>query len=225
MTIQMNPNEKINSFELEEEIANDVYLLKANNLAQFNKLTSIFKKLFPYIKAIRVVPVFYGENEAEPETDQPDAYRLEFDSENKHRPELFRQLSEGTRDIFLLLLTVFLRQNKPILAIEEIENGIHPSLYRKVLNLLTETCKDIKLLVTTHSPSIVRNFDNRSFSSFYIGIPNIQGNARFATFKESARSEIRNEASENETSAGEMIFDMMSGTKSDIKKLEGWFDA
>ncbi|MDR2569263.1 MAG: ATP-binding protein [Oscillospiraceae bacterium] len=224
MTHQMTPNEKINSFEYEEAIADEVHILKEIMPAQYNRFRSVFKRLFPYIKDFRIVSIFYGEGDNSLISDRPDAYRLEFDTIGKHRPETFRHLSEGTRDIFLLLLTIFLKPNKPFLAIEEIENGIHPSLYRKVLNLLADMCKNTRLLITTHSPSIVRNFDNSSFSTFYVGIPNNEGNARFATFKDAASNEISNEASENGTSAGEIIFDMMLGTKSDIKRLKEWLD-
>jgi predicted ATPase len=224
MTIHMRPNEKINAVEFEEDIASEAYKLNENHPDRFVKFRNVFVKLFPYIKTFRIVEVHYGEGDNEPIPDRPDAYRLEFDSVGKQRPELFRHLSEGTRDIFLLLLTIFIKQNKPFLAIEEIENGIHPSLYRKVLNLLADTCKDVKILVTTHSPSVVRNFDDRSFSAYYIGVPNDKGSAGFATFKDAASSEIRSKTTENGTSAGELIFDMMSGTKDDIRRLKGWLD-
>lgn len=149
-------------------------------------------------------------------------YRLEFTTAGKRRPELYSDLSTGTQDIFLVLFEIFTKKKNPLVVIEEIENGIHPSLYRKVLKAISKVCNGKRALVTTHSPSVARHFDERSFSSFYVGVPDRDGRATFAALDDTKKEIIEKKASTYGISIGELIIDMLSDTEDSIKELKGW---
>ena len=170
-------------------------------------------------------PIGYESNELEIDFEspeyRPEDYRIEFNSYGKLIPELFTDLSTGTQDIFLVFLEIFDKYRKPILVIEEIENGIHPSLYQNVLSALYKECDEKRALITTHSPAVARHFTS-SFASFYIGIPNRNGFASFAALDEYKKDEIARTAKLHSVSMGELIIDMLSESDRSSEKLKGW---
>jgi hypothetical protein len=64
------------------------------------------------------------------------------------------QLSDGT--IITLSLVTYLFTNKyPVIAIEELENSIHPKLLQKVIRLIKNNFSDVQIIITTHSPILL----------------------------------------------------------------------
>jgi hypothetical protein len=149
-------------------------------------------------------------------------YRLEFNSTGKSREEFFSDLSTGTQDIFVTLLELYAKIGNPLLAIEELENGVHPSLYRKVLAIIERVCSEKRVLVTTHSPVVARHFSKRSFESLYVGLPSWDGFAEFRALNGDKKSEIIEKAKLHSKSIGELIIDMLSESKASIDELKGW---
>lgn len=68
--------------------------------------------------------------------------------------ELTDQLSDGTL-IVLNLITYFFSRKYPIIAIEEIENSIHPKLIKELISLIKNDFSNIQVVVTTHSPTLL----------------------------------------------------------------------
>jgi len=64
------------------------------------------------------------------------------------------QLSDGTL-IVLNILTCLVSNKYPVLAIEELENCIHPKLLRKLIELINREFSHIQLIITTHSPVLI----------------------------------------------------------------------
>jgi hypothetical protein len=204
--------------ERDEDIA---VLYEEKEDGRFERFKSIFLRLFPDIIDFRFVPQFYGFGRDHDAKEEPDAYRLEFDLKGK-ATELFYHLSSGTRNVFLLLMTMFIKKGIPLIAIEELENGIHMSLYRDVLNVLVDLCIDSKIIITTHSFAITRHFDRDFYTSFYVGEPNDNGYATFLPLKNSMESIIREKAKEYTISIGELVFDMLTNTNETTQELKGW---
>lgn len=85
------------------------------------------------------------------------------------------QLSDGT--LAVLNLLVYLLTNKyPIIAIEELENSVHPKLLRKIINLIKFSFTDNQFLITTHSPVMLNmvKAENIYIMSDYGGKVNIE---------------------------------------------------
>lgn len=64
------------------------------------------------------------------------------------------QLSDGTL-IVLNILTCLVSNKFPVLAIEELENCIHPKLLRKLIEIINREFSHIQLIITTHSPVLI----------------------------------------------------------------------
>lgn len=69
-------------------------------------------------------------------------------------PHTLDQLSDGS--LIVLNLVTYLFSNKyPIIAIEELENSIHPQLLRKLIYLIKNSFPDTQAILTTHSPVLI----------------------------------------------------------------------
>lgn len=64
------------------------------------------------------------------------------------------ELSDGTL-IALNIVTYLMSNRYPIIAIEELENSIHPKLLKKIINLIKNDFSDIQVILTTHSPVLL----------------------------------------------------------------------
>jgi predicted ATPase len=64
------------------------------------------------------------------------------------------QLSDGTL-IVLNILTYLVSNKYPVLAIEELENCIHPKLLKKLIEIINREFSSTQIVITTHSPVIL----------------------------------------------------------------------
>ncbi|MBR1721472.1 MAG: AAA family ATPase [Treponema sp.] len=68
-------------------------------------------------------------------------------------------ISDGTLR-FLLLETVFLNPNKgAFIAIDEPERGLHPDMIRSVAEMIKSAAQNSQLIIATHSPHLLNQFD------------------------------------------------------------------
>lgn len=76
------------------------------------------------------------------------------------------QLSDGTLTV-LNILTCLVSNVYPVLAIEELENCIHPKLLKKLIEIIRREFSDVQLIITTHSPVLINmvNLENVSYIS------------------------------------------------------------
>jgi len=73
-------------------------------------------------------------------------------------------MSDGTINITALIIALYFEE-KPVIAIEEPEKGIHPHLISKVVDMMKDVSErfEKQIIVTTHNPEMVK----------YAGIENI----------------------------------------------------
>ncbi len=79
-----------------------------------------------------------------------------------HQDLLAHLLSDGTVNITAIVMSLFFQEHK-VVVIEEPERGIHPSLIQRLISLMKEASEKIQIIITTHSPEIVK----------YAGIENL----------------------------------------------------
>jgi len=65
-----------------------------------------------------------------------------------------QQLSDGTL-IALSIITYLFTKKFPIIAIEELENSLHPKLLKKLIFLLKNDFSETQIIITTHSPILL----------------------------------------------------------------------
>lgn len=68
-------------------------------------------------------------------------------------------ISDGTLH-FLLLEAIFLNPNRgTLLAVDEPERGLHPDMIRSVAEMLKSAAKESQLIIATHSPHLLNQFE------------------------------------------------------------------
>lgn len=73
------------------------------------------------------------------------------------------QMSDGTLMV-LNIITYLISNEYPILAIEELENSIHPKLLKKMVELIKNTFSDKQIIITTHSPVLLNMVEIKDVS-------------------------------------------------------------
>ncbi|AZE04212.1 AAA family ATPase [Pseudomonas chlororaphis] len=73
-----------------------------------------------------------------------------------------RGMSDGTLRFLAILTALLTRPKSSLLVIEEVDNGLHPSRARLLLDMLREvgTQRSVDILVTTHNPALLDAMGN-----------------------------------------------------------------
>lgn len=209
-----------------ENLPRAIFHLKEDprTIGKYDLLINSYRQLFPQIDEVEVMrATLKGEIKHNIPEDLPlrltnELYALFVTDKNLNQPINFENMSDGAKRILLLLTCVILADHNKIslVAIEEPENCIHPSLLQHLLETidqLTETCR---ILVTSHSPYLIQYLDP---SNIYVGVPSDNGVARFVTFRSSSKKALEKDAAEARESMGDYIFDLMSGSEDDVNEL------
>ena len=69
-------------------------------------------------------------------------------------------LSEGTKLILLFLTIVFQERTPDIVLLEDVDRGLHPRLFQRVVEMLRAIVKEkqIQIIATTHNPYLIDEF-------------------------------------------------------------------
>lgn len=125
------------------QILND---LRNNHSLDFEKIEEELHKVNPSYKNIEINNI----------TGQ--AY-LSLREKNLDKTIGALHISDGTLR-FLLLETVFLNPNKgSFIAIDEPERGLHPDMIRSVAEMVKSAAKNSQLIIATHSPHLLNQFE------------------------------------------------------------------
>ena len=120
--------------------------LRNNHSLDFEKIEEELHKVNPSYKNIEINNI----------TGQ--AY-LSLREKNLNKTIGALHISDGTLR-FLLLETVFLNPNKgAFIAIDEPERGLHPDMIRSVAGMIKSAAQNSQLIIATHSPHLLNQFD------------------------------------------------------------------
>lgn len=206
-----------------------IYHLKKKHLDKYEMLIDAYKQLFPQFSEVTVLQSDVSSKLKKfltndlPFTITNEVYALFVKDKNLNQPINFERLSDGAKRVFLLLTSIVLADvsNLILIAIEEPENSIHPSLLQKYLRIVSFLAGDAKIIMTSHSPYLVQ-YQNPS--SIYIGLPNDSGVAQFNRIRKSAQRSLLNDAADENMSIGDYIFDLLSGTKVDFEMIANYLE-
>jgi predicted ATPase len=134
--------------ELEGDGSNLAIVLNALLQDQEDKraFLNLMKDALPFVESIMVERAF----------DTSLQIQLKEMYSQKYLPAEF--LSDGTMSIAALIVALFFEE-KPFIIIEEPERHIHPYLISRVVNMLKEASEKRQVIITTHSPEIVKYVD------------------------------------------------------------------
>ena len=132
-------------------------------------------------------------------------------------------MSDGARRILKILTNLELASHKgcSIIAIEEPENSLNPKVLQQYLIALKGFAKNIKIIITSHSPYLINYIDP---ANIYIGLPNENGVAIFSKIKEKSINKLMADANDLDLNVGDYIFDLMSGDCNDLETLIKYTD-
>jgi len=120
-----------------------------SNREGFDELEERLRQLVPNIKKISLPR---GDNQT---------FSLELIDKYSEHHIPASDISDGTLRILAFLTAIYQEETPSIICFEEIENGVHPWLLSKMMELLkivsTEgiTGKTVQILITTHSPVLL----------------------------------------------------------------------
>ena len=206
-----------------------VYKLKTGYPDQYEILMDTFMQLFPNIFSIDVKEVDLGElHGMELPVNAPyiisnKVYSMFVQDKNLNQPLNFESLSDGAKRVFLMLTYTILAKinGYHLIAFEEPENSIHPSLLQSYLSVLSQLAGDCRIIVASHSPYIVQYVSTKDI---YIGKPNTDGIADFAKVDEKKVNTLLSDAANNSDSVGNYIFDLLSGGEDDTEILLSYLE-
>lgn len=68
-----------------------------------------------------------------------------------------RGMSDGTLRFLAIVVAMLTNENNKLIVVEEVDNGLHPSRAKVLLNMLKELGKErnIDVLITTHNPALL----------------------------------------------------------------------
>lgn len=195
-----------------------LFKLKETNKNKFDLIENTFISLFPNITELNVQEIKINTNntslpDGSPLSISDSVYLLSVKDKHLVTPLSFEEMSDGAKRILVLLTRIVLAEmsNVSLIAIEEPENSIHPSLLNAYIQIISQLLNDSKLIFTSHSPYIISYLSNESI---YAGLSDGEGGA---VFKKVNMKPLIKDASEVDTLTGDYLFSLISDESELIK--------
>ncbi len=203
-----------------ENLPRVIYQLREKNPNKFALLKEVYKDLFPDVEDIIVKQynVNSENNDKLPENTPfiiaNAIHALFVKDKNLVHPINFSMMSDGAKRVFMILVRIILANegNVSLIAIEEPENSIHPSLFQSYIQIISQLLDDCKVIITSHSPYII-SYLNPSW--IHVGVNRQPGIAEFFTFKKSGQRLLQQDAADFKMSMGDYLFSMLADDESD----------
>lgn len=210
-----------------QSIPRAIFFLKKDYEDKYNLLVDAFRHLFPDVQDINVQEIklnVNGEVNVKLSEDVPfvfseSIYSMSIIDSKLLQPISFEHLSDGTKRIFLMLAFAVIADIKKLsmIAIEEPENSIHPSLFQHYLDILCQLVNNCKIVVTSHSPYIIQYLNPKNV---YVGMAKSTGEVDFRRIAPNKINALINDAAEYDCSTGDYIFDLLSSSDANEYLLE-----
>lgn len=200
-----------------------IFFLKKDYPDKYELLINAFTQLFPDIIDINVQEIKLNRStqdapvklsEDSPIIFSDSIYTMSIVDEKLLQPVGFEHLSDGTKRVFLMLTFAIIAdiKNLSMIAIEEPENSIHPSLFQSYLDVLSQLVQDCKIIITSHSPYVIQYLEPHNI---YIGMSTKTGEVDFKRIAPTKVNSLYRDAAEYDRSVGDYIFNLISSSDSD----------
>ena len=189
-----------------ENTPQNLYLLKTSYPQYFKRIINAMKILFPEVSEIDVKKV----NADTINVIGVQNYYLLYAKEN-HIDSYINctEMSDGFKRILnnLIFLSISEIKGLQVVALEEPENSINPTVLGKYIQIIAEFTDSFNIILTSHSPFLLQYIDLRKI---YIGIENQNGNISFKKIKPTYIKRVTERSEKLEVTTGTYIFDMLS---------------
>lgn len=224
-----------------ENIPRTIFYLKQGYPEKYELLKDAYLQLFPSFTDFDVVEIAMNEmrvkvqiTSIEGDSISSDDIPSDFDVCDKFydikvndkaliQPISFGRLSDGAKRMFLMLTFAVIADIKglPLIAFEEPENSLHPSLMQSFLLVITQLTENCKIIITSHSPYMLQYI---LANNIYIGMPNEKHLATFRRILNRKVPALLRDVREAGLSVGDYIFELMSGYEDDIEQLNDYLE-
>lgn len=203
-----------------ESLPRVIYQLQEKNPNKFELLKEVYKDLFPNIEDIIVKQYkINGGDSGKLPADAPfiianAIYVLFVKDKNLIHPIDFAMMSDGAKRVFMILARIILANegNVSLIAIEEPENSVHPSLFQAYIQIISQLLDNCKIIITSHSPYVVSYLEP---SWIHVGVNRQPGIAEFFTFKKTGQRLLQQDAADFKMSTGDYLFSMLADEECD----------
>ena len=210
-------NEMINA----DNLPRIIFYLKSQNPDKFELLKDVYFQLFPNIEDVIVKDFKINAEESNQiPNDAPfiftnSIYVLFVKDKNLVNPVNFSMMSDGAKRVFMILTKIIVSSvsNISLIAIEEPENSVHPSLFQAYIQIISQLLIDCKVIITSHSPYII-SYLNPSW--VHVGMNRKPGVAEFFSLKKAGQKQLENDAAKFNMSMGDFLFSMLADPESNI---------
>ena len=202
-----------------------IYYLKKEYQDKYEILIDAFEQLFPNIKSVEVREIKLNQSEHPKMSDKvpfvytDSIFAMTIIDDRLMQPVGFEHLSDGTKRVFLMLTYAIIADIKglSVIAIEEPENSIHPSLFQNYIDVLSQLVNNCKIIFTSHSPYIIQYLDP---SCIYVGLSTDGGDVDFRRIAPSKTKKLLKDSMESNNSVGDYIFNLISDSDSNEYLME-----
>lgn len=206
-----------------------LYYLKKHHEDKYELLIDAYLQLFPQfnkivVKEFTLTPTKLKDFPEDVPFVLTDKIHVVYISDvHLNQPINVEGISDGAKRVLLLLTNIILAEinGLSLIAIEEPENSVHPSLLQSYLRIIASLLDDCQIILTSHSPYIIK-YQNPD--SIYIGMPNDTGVAQFKRINKTGQNAIIKDAEEYNMSIGDYIFDLLSGTETEYEILAEYLE-
>lgn len=188
-----------------ENTPQNMYLLKTGYPRYYSRIISAMELLFPDISEIDVkkvndkINVIGGQN-----------YYLLY-AKQKHIDSYINcsEMSDGFKRILnsLIFLTISEIKGFQVVALEEPENSINPTVLGKYIQIIAEFTDSFNIMLTSHSPFLLQYMP---LNKIYIGLENQNGNILFKKIKPTYIKRVTERSEKLDVTTGTYIFDILS---------------
>ena len=150
-------------------------------------------------------------------------YDLRVNEKSNNQDISISRLSSGSRRIITIIAEIMKAEmnGASLIAIEELENSVHPKLLENMILLVQAFAEGITVITTSHSPYLVRFLKSRQLT---FGLPNEAGVASFHKLKPTKIKTVVKRASAIDLTLGEYMFELMLNMKADSEDITELFE-
>lgn len=212
-----------------ENIPRTISYLQREYPDKYELLKDAYMQLFPNITDINVREVSIESKGNIPSGDDIPfvfcnyIYIMRVNDNYLSQPISFERLSDGAKRVFLMLTFAIIADIKglSLVAFEEPENSIHPSLLQSFLRVMAQLTSNCKIVITSHSPYMLQYIQP---SDIYIGMPNDKNLAAFRPIADGKVRTLLKDVEYADSSLGDYIFELMSGSQDDADQLNQYLE-
>lgn len=189
-----------------ENTPQNMYLLKTNYPRYFSRIVDAMETLFPDVTEIDVKKV----NNNNINIIGVQNYYLLY-AKQKHIDSYINcgEMSDGFKRILnnLIFLSISEIKGFQVVALEEPENSINPTVLGKYIQIIAEFSDSISIILTSHSPFLLQYIP---LTKIYIGVENQTGNISFKKIKPTYIKRVTERSEKLDVTTGTYIFDILS---------------